>query len=130
MSTPVGSPEPALSRIGQVAMPARDIARAVVLADVVLAEVSLADVALPAMRLDANDDRDPGADALGHHAEVLEELQASPDARLVAFGDLRKELDVERTDPEALSLVAHERSACLDTQAPYVDARFPGAEQE
>lgn len=29
MSTPVGSPEPALSRIGQVAMPARDIARAV-----------------------------------------------------------------------------------------------------
>src|SRR3990172_5290000 len=70
------------------------------------------------------------AHALGHDAEVLEDLEAAPNALPVLGANLRRQPHLELADAQSAPLVPHRGAIHADRQGLHVDARFPHAEQE
>src|SRR3989304_2547811 len=75
-------------------------------------------------------DVEPLAHALRHDAEVLEDLEAAPDALPVLGANLRRQPHLELADAQPAPLVPHRGAIHADRQGLHVDARFPHAEQE
>jgi hypothetical protein len=79
--------------------------------------------------LDLNGHRQARADALGHHAVVLEQFQAPADPAGVGWSGLRLDLHVDSTDAQTAALVTYHRRGRSCAHPAHVDAGLTQAEQ-